>query len=108
LPWPGSDDAGMRIDLSLGRGSDPGIGCEARSSCLTGSRHPLSPVERQPNPSRRLCALKHAAGRAEGVQRCGQLLAAWEVQVMVVILWGDGPVVGGLLVEERAEFFTVS
>jgi hypothetical protein len=52
--------------------------------------------------------LKHAAGRPEGIQRCGQLLAAREVRVMVVILTGDGLVVGGLLAEDRAELVTVS
>jgi len=52
--------------------------------------------------------LKHAAGRPEGIQRSGQLLAAREVQVAVVVVCGDGPVIGGLLPEERAELFTVS
>jgi hypothetical protein len=52
--------------------------------------------------------LKHAARRLEGIQRCGQLLAARDVQVMVVILTGDGLVVGGLLAEDRAELVIVS
>lgn len=52
--------------------------------------------------------LKHVAGWLKGVKRFGHFVAAGKVQALVQIVCGQSPVVGALLIQERAEFFTVS
>lgn len=52
--------------------------------------------------------LKHAAVWPKCIKRLGHFVAAGKVQALVQIVCGQGPVVGALLIEERAEFFTVA
>ena len=52
--------------------------------------------------------LEHAAGWLERIKRLGHFVAAGKVQALVQTVRGQGPVVGAQLIQERADFVTVS